>query len=67
MVFVARIIRHKLCMIYAFFDVFVQKSFLTKDYFLTSEIDLTTLGPLHTCLVLNGSGKVLLHSFPLSY
>ena len=27
MVFVASIIRHTLCMIYAFFDFFVQKSF----------------------------------------
>ena len=51
MVFVARIIRHKLCMIYAFFDFFVQKSFLTKNYFLTAEINLTTRGPLYTCLV----------------
>ena len=51
MVFVARIIRHKLCMIYAFFDFFVQKSFLTKNYFLTAEINLTTWGPLYTCLV----------------
>ena len=42
MVFVARIIRHKLCMIYTFFDFFVQKSFLTKNYFLTAEINLTT-------------------------
>ena len=42
MVFVARIIRHKLCMIYAFFDIFVPKSFLTKNYFLTAEINLTT-------------------------
>ena len=52
MVFVARIIRHKLCMIYAFFDLFVQKSFLTKNYFLTAKIILTTRGPLYTCLVL---------------
>ena len=51
MVFVARIIRHKLCMIYAFFDFFVQKSFLTKNYFLTAEITLTTWGPLYPYLV----------------
>ena len=51
MVFVARIIRHKLCMIYAYFDFLVQKSFLTKNYFLIDEIDLTTQGPLYTCLV----------------
>ena len=35
----------------AFFDFFVPKSFLTKNYFLTAEINLTTLGPLYTCLV----------------
>ena len=33
------------------FDVFVQKSFLTKNYFLTAEINLTTWGPFYTCLV----------------
>ena len=49
--FVASIIRYKLCMIYAFFDFFVQKSFLTKSYFITAEIDLTTWGLLYTCLV----------------
>ena len=52
MVFVARIIRHKLRMFYAFFDLFVQKSLLNKNDFLTAEINLTTLGPLYTCLVL---------------
>ena len=36
MVFVARIVMHKLCMVYAFFDFFVQKLFLTKNYFLTA-------------------------------
>ena len=51
MVFVARMIRHKLCMIYAFFDFFVQKSFFTKNYFRTAEMNLTTRGPLYTCLV----------------
>ena len=39
-------------MTWAFFDFFVQKSFLTKNYFLTAEINLTTRGPLYTCLVL---------------
>ena len=53
MVFVARIIRHELCMIYAFFDFYVQKSLLTKNYFLTAEIKLTTLVPLYTCLVID--------------
>ena len=52
LVFGARLVRLKLCMVYAFFlFVFVQKSFLTKNYFLTAEINLTTLGPLYTCLV----------------
>ena len=47
MVLVARMIRHKLWMIYAFFIFFVQKSFLTYKF----EINLTTRGPLYTCLV----------------
>ena len=51
MMLVARIIRYKLCTIYAFFDSFVQKSFLTKNYLLIAEIDFTTRGPLYTCLV----------------
>ena len=51
-VFVARIMRHKSCMICAVFDFFVNKSFLTKNYFLTAELNLTTWGPLYTCLVL---------------
>ena len=42
LVFVARIVRHKLRMIYAYLD-----------YFLTTEIDLTTRGPLYICLVCN--------------
>ena len=50
-VFVAKIIRHKLCMIYAFLDFFVQKSFLTKNYFPTAEINSTARGPMYTCLV----------------
>ena len=53
MVYVASIISHKLCMIYAFFSfAFVEKSFLTKKFFLCVEINLTTRGPLYTCLVL---------------
>ena len=40
-------------MIYAFFlFVFVQKSFLTKKFFLHVEINLTTRGQLYTCLVI---------------
>ena len=54
MVFVARIVRHKLCMIYAFFDFFVQKSFLNKNCLLTAEINLTIRGPLYTCVVQHG-------------
>ena len=43
-------------MIYAFFlFVFVQKSFLTKNFFLSVEINLTTRSPLYTCLVLIAS------------
>ena len=39
-------------MIYAFFlFVFVQKSFLTNIFFPFAEINLTTRGPLYTCLV----------------
>ena len=38
---------HNLCV----FWFFVQKSFSTKCYFLIAEINLTTWGPLHTCLV----------------
>ena len=49
--FVASIISHWLCMIFAFFYFFVQKSFLTKNYFFIAEKNLTTQGPLHTCLV----------------
>ena len=48
---VARINRPKLCMIYAFFDIFVQKSVFDQNYFLTAEIILTTRGPLYSCLV----------------
>ena len=43
-------------MIYAFFlFVFVQKSFLTKKFFFYVEINLTTGGPLYTCLVTYGN------------
>ena len=38
---------HDLCI----FDFFVQKPILTKNYFLTAEINLTTRGPLYTCLL----------------
>ena len=52
MVFVAKIIRHKLFMIYALFDFFLFKNhFWPKMYFLTAEINLTTWSPLYTCLV----------------
>ena len=34
-----------------FFIFLVQKSFLTKNYFLFTMINLTTRGPLYTCLV----------------
>ena len=50
MVFVASIIRHKLCMIYAFFDFFSKMIFDQKIY---SEMNLTTLGSLYICLVLS--------------
>ena len=33
-----------------FLIFYVQKSFLTKNYFLTAAINLTTRGPLYTCL-----------------
>ena len=49
--FLARIIRHKLCMIYAIFYFFVQKAFLTKNYFLAAEMNLTTQGPLYIYLI----------------
>ena len=40
-------------MIYSFFlFVFVQKSFLTKNFLLYVEINLTTRGPLYPCLVM---------------
>ena len=51
MVFVTSIIRNELCIIYAFFHYFFQKSFFTKNYFLIAAIYLTTWGPWYTCLV----------------
>ena len=36
--------------VYVFFIFFVQNSFLTKNYFLTAEIDLTVWDPFYTCL-----------------
>ena len=51
MTFVASIIRYKLCIIYAFFDFFVQKSLLTKNYLCIAAIIVTTRGPLYTCLI----------------
>ena len=48
---VESIIRHKLCIIYAFFDYFFPKSFFTKNHFLIAAINLTTRGPLYTCFV----------------
>ena len=50
MVFVTSIIRHKLCIIYAFFDFFFQRLFLTKNYILIAAKNLTR-GPLYTSLV----------------
>ena len=47
MVFVPRIVRHELCMIYASFDFFVRKSFFIKNYFLTADINLTSPGPFY--------------------
>ena len=52
MVFVTSIIRHRLCITYAFLIFFVKKSFLTKNYIVIAVINLTTRGPSYTCLVL---------------
>ena len=66
MVFVASIVRHKGCIIHVFFDFFfVQKSFLTKNYFLVAAIHLTTRGPLYTFLVSNRLQKERIYSFLL--
>ena len=59
-VFVASITRNKLCIIYAFFEYFFQKSFFTENYFLIAAINLTYWGPLYTCLVLTKKGKCFL-------
>ena len=48
MVFVARIIRHELCMIYTFF---CSKIIFDQKFFPFAEINLTTRGSLYTCLV----------------
>ena len=53
MKFVASI-RHKLCMTYAFFDFFCLNIIFDKKNFLIAEINLTSRGPLYTCLVLMG-------------
>ena len=45
------LIRYKLCISYAFFDYFFQRSFFTENHFLITAINLTTRGPLYTCLV----------------
>ena len=50
-VFLASIIRHKLCIIYAFFYFLFDNYFLTKNYFLIAATNLTTRYPLYTCLV----------------
>ena len=50
-VFVASIIRNRLCMIYGFFIIFFKNLFLLKIIFLITAINLTTRGPLYTCLV----------------
>ena len=58
---------HNLCI----FDFFVQKSLLTKNYFLIVEINLTTRGPLYTCLVFCAvtrmTCQIILEELPLSY
>ena len=50
--FVASIIGGKLCIIFAFFDFFAQKTFSTKLSSLIAEINFTIWGQLYTCLVL---------------
>ena len=56
-VFVASMIRNRLCMIYVFFYYFCPKSFFTENYFLIAAINLTTRGPLYTCLVSLGTKR----------
>ena len=50
MLLVASISRHKLCITCAFFDFF-SKSIFYQKLFLIVVINLTTGGPLYTCLV----------------
>ena len=49
-VFVASIIRNRLCIIYVF-CYFFQKSLFTENNFLVAAINLATRGPLCNCLV----------------
>ena len=57
-VFVARIIRNRLCIVYGFFYYFFQKSLFAENYFLIAAINLTTRGPLYTCLVQISISKI---------
>ena len=50
-----------------FLFVFVQKSFLTKIFFIFAEINLTTRGPLYTCLVLIFCSKIIFDQKLFSY
>ena len=52
LIFGAITIRHELGIIYACFDFFFQKLFLTKHFSLIAAIDLTARGQLYTCLEL---------------
>ena len=67
MVFVSRINRHKLCMIYAFFDFLCSKTIFDQKYSLTAEIYLTTWGPLYTCLVEHGINSIHMTFYVHSY
>ena len=62
MLFVATLIRNKLCIIDAFFDYFFHKSFFTENYFLIAAINLTTWRPLYTCLVFLIFGTRAVHN-----
>ena len=59
-VFVASIIRNRLCIIYGFFNYYFQKLLFTENFVLIAAINLTTWGPLYTGLVALGNtlGKV---------
>ena len=50
-VFVASIIRNRLCIIYVFFDYFFEKSLFAENHFVIAAINLTTRGPLYSCFV----------------